>query len=644
MKACIMCGGEGTRMRPLTFERPKSCIPILNKPSIGYLCEQLSINGFDEITPDYAEIITDYLAEILQEFPRTRVVVAAAPNYVDGLQSLGSIPIPMATWNKRQQALFIQQWSNLWKTFVQPTTDIDDDSIIDPLLLNGWLMGNNAALYPLEFTLKVWSAYASDARGPKGTDAIEAYLRRMSVGISKVRPAMEHLSTQMILSMRSAFTQGEAQNWTSGFDSDAIEGAGLAMVSDSGEKFDAREITIPRVLSDLTRNGLLLTRPKNQLTFVHPLIASYLAGTSLAFSGQGDKLISQSDWPLKDQAIHYLASQSDLSDQVVKLLTDSEDPLNQGALTAGGWLRDISHDADWRKAILQHLANAIQQDALPMGFRARALSCLAATNDPGVSTILRHLLRSSNDSVRQLAALGSGFLQDSQAVGDLVGLLGDATRSGQAACLALINIGTKPAIEAVASILLHGEEMLRRAASEAFAHHPEDGHPILKEGSTMDDLLVRRSVIHGLRLVEQPWAVKILDEMQIEEGQWVVRNAAAQVMEELEGLDPYIPRPLELLVNTPWLVEFASEQGMGISEGDPAREMLLKALREGNPEQQFAALDQYRLRGDTQVFPALYHLLYGSDVEIAEAAYETLWQLVATHAKIPPPIQFGLGY
>ncbi|CAD7775552.1 Bifunctional protein GlmU [Candidatus Methanoperedenaceae archaeon GB37] len=44
-----MCGGEGTRLRPLTFERPKPMIPLLNKPSIVHLVEHLARQGIDEI-------------------------------------------------------------------------------------------------------------------------------------------------------------------------------------------------------------------------------------------------------------------------------------------------------------------------------------------------------------------------------------------------------------------------------------------------------------------------------------------------------------------------------------------------------------------------------------------------------------------
>jgi HEAT repeat protein len=388
----------------------------------------------------------------------------------------------------------------------------------------------------------------------------------------------------------------------------------------------------------------LISQPDRHLSFVHPVIAGYLAGTSLAFSGQTETILSQENWPLKYTTIHYLAAQNDLSAEVVNLLTDTEDPINSGVLIVGRWLRDIPFDADWRKTILQHLANMLQQEPLPMGFRARVLACLVSSNDPGVATMLRHLLKSPKNSVCHLAALGCGFFRDTQAAAELSKMSADTSLFGQAACLALVNIGTKPALEAAASIFLHGEESLRRVVSEAFAHQPTDGHPILKEASTMDDLLVRRTSIHGLRLVNEPWAIEILDEMQIEDGQWVVRNAAAQAMEEINTLDPYIPQPLVPLENLPWLIEFAGERGMGVSSGEQAQEMMLRALREGSPDQTLAALDYYRLTGDDSIFPAIYHLLYGNDPDIVEAAYHTLWQLKATGATIPSPIQFGLGY
>ncbi len=63
MKACIMCGGAGTRLRPLTFERPKPSIPLLNKPSVGHLVEHLSANGFNDIV-----ITLGYLGHNIEEY------------------------------------------------------------------------------------------------------------------------------------------------------------------------------------------------------------------------------------------------------------------------------------------------------------------------------------------------------------------------------------------------------------------------------------------------------------------------------------------------------------------------------------------------------------------------------------------------
>ena len=62
MKVCIMCGGEGTRLRPLTFERPKPCIPIVNRPSIEHLVAHLSTMGFNEVV-----ITLGYLGSVIED-------------------------------------------------------------------------------------------------------------------------------------------------------------------------------------------------------------------------------------------------------------------------------------------------------------------------------------------------------------------------------------------------------------------------------------------------------------------------------------------------------------------------------------------------------------------------------------------------
>ena len=49
MKAMILAAGKGTRVRPLTNEMPKPMIPIIGKPVMEYLIEELERHGFKEI-------------------------------------------------------------------------------------------------------------------------------------------------------------------------------------------------------------------------------------------------------------------------------------------------------------------------------------------------------------------------------------------------------------------------------------------------------------------------------------------------------------------------------------------------------------------------------------------------------------------
>jgi mannose-1-phosphate guanylyltransferase len=58
MKAVILVGGLGTRLRPLTCNTPKPMIPVLNQPFIEHMLENLRDQGIDE-----AILAVQYLAD-----------------------------------------------------------------------------------------------------------------------------------------------------------------------------------------------------------------------------------------------------------------------------------------------------------------------------------------------------------------------------------------------------------------------------------------------------------------------------------------------------------------------------------------------------------------------------------------------------
>ncbi len=62
MKAVVLAGGYGTRLRPLTYTTPKTMLPICDKPVVEWIIEYLSKQGFDEII-----ITTNYLEDKIKK-------------------------------------------------------------------------------------------------------------------------------------------------------------------------------------------------------------------------------------------------------------------------------------------------------------------------------------------------------------------------------------------------------------------------------------------------------------------------------------------------------------------------------------------------------------------------------------------------
>ena len=63
MKAVILAGGKGTRLRPYTTSFPKPLMPVEDKPILEIIIKQLKEKGFDEII-----LSIGHLAELIQAF------------------------------------------------------------------------------------------------------------------------------------------------------------------------------------------------------------------------------------------------------------------------------------------------------------------------------------------------------------------------------------------------------------------------------------------------------------------------------------------------------------------------------------------------------------------------------------------------
>ena len=63
MKAVIMAGGEGARLRPLTCDRPKPMVPLMDKPMMEYIVELLTAHDLRDLA-----VTLQYLPEQIKEY------------------------------------------------------------------------------------------------------------------------------------------------------------------------------------------------------------------------------------------------------------------------------------------------------------------------------------------------------------------------------------------------------------------------------------------------------------------------------------------------------------------------------------------------------------------------------------------------
>ena len=63
MKAVVMAGGEGTRLRPMTANQPKPLLPLVNRPIMEHVLRLLKKHGFSETV-----VTVQFLAALIRNY------------------------------------------------------------------------------------------------------------------------------------------------------------------------------------------------------------------------------------------------------------------------------------------------------------------------------------------------------------------------------------------------------------------------------------------------------------------------------------------------------------------------------------------------------------------------------------------------
>ena len=617
----------------------------------------LLLDGLDELPGDQLAAAVAYLNALTQALPQIQIIAASSPDYADGMLKSGFYPLALSAWNDRDRKAFARRWGDLWFEHVAPKAGRETrPHPVDAKLMENWLEDEKALSNPLEWTLRLWGAYAGDLSGTYGPDNLRAYITRF-LPDPAVLPAIQQVAYDCVLQQRTSMGFDEMErllssqritpstpNHASTPESAGEDQSSLPLPEKPSSGARKKRVATPgeQIIDALIDGGVLVQHHGDRLSFSNPALLGFLAGGQISPEDAGQMAESITNpsnrWPAALQALRYAAACTEEDGWIMSLSSEVDPPLFAHLLIPARWLADAPAKAPWRNEVMRRLVSSLSDENLPLGIRARCIAALHLSGDGSIDRLYRQLLVSKSPTIRRIGLLGCGASGNPQLIDSLLTLLADQQPEVRyTACLALAALPGSAASNVVAEILNSGDEEIRQAAAEALSQNPDEGYAILRDAITQNDLLTRRAAVFGLLQIHEEWAQKALEKVAVEDAQWVVRNAAAQALTELHQPLPAIPGQLPAPWNAGWLIAFAGKLGLGIQPDQPATELLFTVLKTGAIEEQIGALSYLRDQPEEEVIREIYQLLERPEADLREAVIYTLWWMALSGVALPAP-------
>lgn len=559
----------------------------------------LLIDGLDEFRQAEFNNAVTLLQRLHNENPQVLLITTCGPYFSGRLDAAGFsiLPIiPPGQGEFRQGfAAWLKVWQGLGPTYAagQPVGHEFD-------LITLWMNQENVHPTYADFTFTVLSVFFRDYI--PGNQTVIPYLQRKTEG--KI-PPNKLVRLGQLLSSNGNFSSG-------------LHDVQKIFSTLSATQIGSSSDTINRLL-----NCGVLTESADQLRFTNPSVLVHLLANSDTYPLlQNIHVLLHS--PIDDQVIRFSAVDPDY----ISKWLDALDPYDARSLSitlSHVFSRSIQPDS--LNTTFPKLAKCIVSEQLPLSSKIKFAAIINYANPALFSQLLAKLEALPGKDCRKICAFFYSFLPLKQHESFLIDMLEDTQPAVSLFGFLSLLISSDPrAPHLLLEVIQSDPERYGRFVSELSSQYPVTGHQLIRQLAQQENATLRRFSLHGLRLIVDDWATKLLDEISRNDKAWIIRDAAAQALHDKFKPETYAPQRLIRIIENPVIVNAAVKKGVGIPANDYPYELLLDILERGTFKESLMAL-QYLVTRPNPTVMSKFKRLISFDNPIREIASRAFYEI-----------------
>ncbi len=526
----IVVDGLTHRMQDV---KRSTILSILNKYRDAHQL-LLLIDGLDELLPDGFANMTDLISRYSQTQPLVQIVTTSGPFYVGCLLKAGFVPLSLTPPGPSDHCELIDRYIDLYPSEILPA---------EKIVLRKWLK---------------LDIHSNDLF----TTSIEI-ISKLSQNPSVSRSALDNYSLQIsnfaltlpdLVKIADLGTPDQSLN----FSMEKLRDCLLGLIQNR-EPLSLAKPTIDSIISSLVEWNVLACKPDGLYCFSQPEFLSILLALS-------DKNMKFSDL---DRLIR-----SPLEYRITQLSKDTNYLAN--------WLKIIDPEHHWYSfVILDHLF-AKNEKSIITDTESEKLARTIAS--PRTSLTLKYIyaniLYYTKPQVLKYLLDRFAFSSDAELI-SLISLFAGKPKItlSPEICEQFVSVDNSPQRNNYLLALINHPEtdesglidaemcgLSGKKIAELLAFSGQEGKNRLFEYSHAENANCRRNAVYGLRLLNEPWVDNELEQLNKSDKVWMVRDAAAQAMENRWDPKIFAPQVIPAIDRNPEIIKFATENKIPIPQ------------------------------------------------------------------------------